>query len=74
MNFGLIQAQSYLLGLYDRFQSLSENPLFGRSAAQFEFELRRFEYQAHVIFYIPKDRGVLIVRILRNGMDFQRYL
>ncbi len=72
-NFGLLQAQSYLIDLYDRFQLLSDNPLFGRSAVQFEPKLRRFEYKAHVIFYMLEDNGVLIVRVLGDEMDFKRH-
>ena len=74
INFGLEQAQSYLLGLYERFENLVDNPRFGRSAAELARGLRRFEYQSHVIFYEPEDDGVLVVRVLRAEMDHQRHL
>ena len=73
LNFGLEQARSYLLGLHERFQILADNPGVGRSAAQLAPELRRHEYQSHIIFYIPKEKGVLIVRVLHERMDVKRH-
>lgn len=75
LNFGLAQAQSYLLGLYERFEQLAESPEIGRSAAEFILTLRRVEYGANVIFYLPDiPDGILIVRVLRKEMDFKRHL
>jgi len=73
LNFGLEQARTYLLGLHERFQVLADNPGVGRSAAQIAPELRRHEYQSHVIFYVTKEKGVLIVRVLHASMDAKRY-
>ncbi len=73
LNFGLEQARAYLLGLHERFQILADNPGVGRSAAQLAPELRRHEYQSHIIFYIPKEAGVLIVRVLHTRMDAKRH-
>jgi len=73
LNFGLEQARSYLLGLHERFQILADNPGVGRSAAQLAPELRRHEYQSHIIFYTPKETDVLIVRVLHTRMDAKRH-
>jgi len=73
LNFGLEQAQTYLLGLHERFQILADNPGVGRSASQLAPELRRHEYQSHVVFYIPKKKGALIVRVLHARMDAKRH-
>jgi len=73
LNFGLEQAQAYLLGLHERFQILADNPDVGRSAAQLAPELRRHEYQSHVVFYVPKEKSVLIVRVLHARMDAKRH-
>jgi toxin ParE1/3/4 len=72
LNFGLEQAQDYLLGLHERFQLLADNPGVGRSAESLAPELRRHEHQSHVVFYIPKEKGVLIVRVLHMRMDAKR--
>lgn len=73
LNFGLEQAQAYLLGLHERFQILADNPGVGRSAVQLAPELRRHEYQSHVVFYIPKEKGTLILRVLHSRMDAKRH-
>gem|GEM_PF-60657 len=69
LNFGLEQARTYLLGLHERFQILANNPSIGRSAAQLAPELRRHEYQSHIIFYIQTETGILIVRVLHTRME-----
>jgi toxin ParE1/3/4 len=72
--FGLAQAQDYLIGLHDRFITLAQTPTLGRSAEELATGLKRFEYGSHVIFYLPNDEGILIVRVLRQEMDFKRHL
>ena len=69
VTFGLAQARNYLTGLHDCFRMLADNPLYGRSATDLTTHLRRLEYQSHVVFYIPKEQGVLIVRVLHQSMD-----
>ncbi len=71
--FGIKQARRYGDGLETCFQTLAENPGFGRSAEQFAPDLRRFEHQSHIVFYIPEDWGVLIVRVLHKKMDVPRH-
>ena len=74
LNFGLEQARAYLLGLHERFQILADTPGIGRSATQLAPNLRRHEYQSHIIFYNPTETGVLIVRVLHTRMDAKRHI
>ena len=67
--FGLTQARNYLTGLHDCFLTLADNPLYGRSATELATNLRRLEYRSHVVFYEPKEHGVLIIRVLHQSMD-----
>jgi len=73
-SFGIGQARFYRDGLNNCFGILAENPRLGRSADELAPNLRRYEHQSHVVFYIPKDVGILIVRILHQRMDFKRHL
>ena len=57
-NFGLSQAQEYLIGLHNLFKSLAENTNIGRDASEFYPTLRRFGYKAHMIFYLQSESGV----------------
>ena len=73
-NFGLEQAQSYLLGLHERFEDLAMRPALGRSAERLAPKLRRYPYRSHVLFYVPEDEGLLIVRVLHESMEPLRHL
>ncbi|MDP2223735.1 type II toxin-antitoxin system RelE/ParE family toxin [Nitrosomonas sp.] len=72
--FGVEQARFYRDGLNNCFEILAENPQLGRSAAELASNLKRFEYQSHIVFYISKDASILIVRILHQRMDLKRHL
>ena len=71
-NFELGQARDY--GLRRRFGDLAERPALGRRADRLAPELRRYPYRSHVVFYIPENGGVLIVRVLHESMDAPRHL
>ncbi len=74
LNFGLKKAREYLTGLHERFGSLAENPMQGRSASELSPGLRRLEYESHVVFYLPKDKGIQIMRVLHQNMDMKSHL
>lgn len=69
---GIKQARRYRDGLDRCFQMLAEHPMRGRSATGLAPKLRRWEYGSHVVFYVPDEQGVLIVRVLHQRMDFER--
>ena len=62
--FGLNQAQDYMIGLHDLFLTQAENTNIGRDASEFYLSLKRFVYQAHLIFYLQTETGFFIVRTL----------
>ncbi|AXO79303.1 type II toxin-antitoxin system RelE/ParE family toxin [Olleya aquimaris] len=68
--FGLKQAQSYLFGIHDIFQVLSDNINLGRDASEFILSLKRFFYKSHTIFYLAIDDDILIFRVLNQSMDY----
>lgn len=72
--FGLLQAQEYFLGMHDVFQVLAENPNLGRDASMFIENLKRFTYQAHTIFYLPRAEGIFIIRVLSQRMNYETHL
>ncbi len=74
LNFGLKPARDYLTGLHERFESLAGNPMQGRSASELSPDLRRLEFESHVVFYVPKAKGIRIVRVLHQNMDMKRHL
>lgn len=74
LNFGLEQARAYLLGLHERFSALAEHPMQGTSAQELAPNLRRFEYQSHIVFYVTKKQGIRIARVLHQSMDIKRHV
>ena len=74
LNFGLTKAREYLTGLHERFEALAENPMQGRGANELLPGLRRLEYESHVVFYVPKAKGIRVVRVLHQNMDMKRHL
>lgn len=71
--FGIDQARLYRDGLERSFQLLADDPTRGKSAADFGPNLRRMNYESHVIFFVPERAGILVVRVLHQQMDFQRH-
>lgn len=72
--FGIEQARHYRDALEVCFSTLADNPLMGHSAEQFAPQLRRFEHESHIVFYMPEDVGVLVVRILHERLDVDHHL
>ncbi len=72
--FGLKQAQTYLFGIHDMFQILSDNINLARDTSEFVLSLKRFSYKSHTIFYLATDRAILIVRVLNQSMDYDKNL
>ena len=73
-SFGIEQARFYRDGFNNCFEVLAENPQLGRSAAELTPNLKRYEHQSPVVFYIPQDTDILIVCILHQRMDFKQHL
>ena len=69
---GLAPAKKYVNGLHACFEYLAEYPMLGRQAEQIAPGVRRHECQSHVVFYVPVDTGVTIVRVLHARMDVPR--
>jgi toxin ParE1/3/4 len=72
--WGLAQAEKYILGLHETFQMLVEFPDLGRDASDIRPGYRKIETASHSIFYRKTGDGVLIVRVLHQRMDFGRHL
>jgi toxin ParE1/3/4 len=66
--WGERQTEAYLTKLESGFELLAHSPLIGRSCDSIHPELRRFEIEKHVVFYVPVEFGILIVRVLHQRM------
>jgi toxin ParE1/3/4 len=66
--WGIAQTERYLEDLEKCFQLLADNAEIGHKCDSILPGLRRFEHQKHIIFYLPQEDGVLIVRVLHEQM------
>jgi toxin ParE1/3/4 len=66
--WGAAQAERYLDALEACAKLLAHNPLLGRPSDWIRPGLYRFEKGRHVFFYRPQKDGILISRILHQGM------
>ncbi|MFZ1989687.1 MAG: type II toxin-antitoxin system RelE/ParE family toxin [Alphaproteobacteria bacterium] len=67
--WGAAQANRYVDSLEARFAQLAEFPFMGKDRSDVRQGLRSFPLTSHVVYYEPKDFGVLIVRVLHSSRD-----
>jgi toxin ParE1/3/4 len=72
--FGIDQAERYHEGMVSVFELLAESPHLARERTEFDPPVRLHPYQAHMIAYIIRDDGLLIIRVLHGRQDWERYL
>jgi toxin ParE1/3/4 len=72
--FGEAKADAYFLSLADCLQALAANPHIGRSADVLRPGLLCHRYARHRIYYMIKEPGVFIVRVLHEAMDAPMHL
>ena len=65
--FGERQADAFYNRLFDSVELLASFPKTGRSADNIYPELRRVEFNPYVIFYLPRDYGVYILRLMKQS-------
>lgn len=74
LEFGDEQALKYKKGMYGVFQNLADSPDLGRDTASLIPHSKRYNYEAHSIFYMTTDTGIFIFRVLGQKQDFERHL
>jgi toxin ParE1/3/4 len=64
-------ADRFLDLIEERCQLLAENPLMGRSRPDLAPYLRSFPVGGYVIFYLPMENGVEIVRVVSGARNLE---
>jgi len=64
--FGEQQADKFYHQLFDSLELLAAFPQSGRTAEDIHPGLRRVEFNPYVIFYLPRDYGVYVLRLLKQ--------
>lgn len=55
--------------LDEKFRLLATQPLMGRVRFELERGMRSFPFGRYVIFYMPTDEGIDVVRVLHGARD-----
>ncbi len=74
-NFGLNPAQIYIEELEKFLVELSEREELSKDASTFAYNLKYYNYKAHVVFYVfNESQSIFVVRILGKRMNFIEHL
>ncbi len=68
-NYGLKRASAYAYGLSEAIETLCDHPKLGRRVNNLATDVRRIDYQSHMVFYQLNLECIHIVRVLHNRMD-----
>lgn len=63
------QADRWVDRLDEKFALLATQPLMGRARDELAAGLRSFPFGRYVIFFVPIDQGVDVVRVLHGARD-----
>jgi toxin ParE1/3/4 len=67
-----VAADRFLDALNDACELLAEHPLIGRQRPTLGDALRSFPIGNYIIFYLPTQNEIYIVRVLYGGRDLPR--
>lgn len=74
LNYGERQANAYMAALKQKCQFLSDNPLVCRERSEFTPPVRLHHHKKHLIIYIASADHIVIVRILHERMNVEKWL
>ena len=72
--WGKAQRRKYLSSFDAKFSLLADNPLMTNERREFTPPVRIHHHGSHLIVYIVRDMGVLIVRVLHQNADIDTHL
>jgi toxin ParE1/3/4 len=65
------QADILAVRIDQEFKVLARNPNIGRTRTELLVNLRSFPVGRYIIFYIPRLRGIEVVRVLHGARDLK---
>jgi toxin ParE1/3/4 len=65
-------ADKMISRLVGRFDMLARQPLIGEECSALAIHLRNFPVRPYVIYYMPVDEEVAIIRVLHGARDARR--
>lgn len=74
VRWGKVQARTYLAALERRLNQLAGRPLIGRRRDELTDGLFSFPFESHVIYYMPTEFGIIVLRVLHQRQDPHRHI
>ncbi len=71
VNFGVLQAEAYSLGLFESFEKIAKNPTLYRERSELSPAVRVCSYGSHVIIYTIKHNQISIIRVRHSREDWR---
>ncbi len=68
IEFGPAQAKVYLTALKETVLQLAEQPQMAQMVSEIRAGFRRYLFQKHAIYFVEKDYGIYVVRVLHQQM------
>jgi toxin ParE1/3/4 len=65
------QADAFAAAIDDEIRDLVRHPLIGRARPELFADLRSLPFGRYVIFYLPRKRGIEVVRVLHGARDLK---
>lgn len=65
------EANAFASRIHKEFRMLSGQPRMGRERPELLADLRSFPVGRYVIFYLPRSRGIEVVRVLHGARDLK---
>jgi|HubBroStandDraft_5_1064220.scaffolds.fasta_scaffold208023_2 toxin ParE1/3/4 len=67
------QADAFVARINEEFRLLARQPRMGRERPELLDGLRSFPVGKYVIFYVPRSRGIEVVRVLHGARDLKLF-
>ncbi|MBM9538791.1 type II toxin-antitoxin system RelE/ParE family toxin [Desulfobulbus alkaliphilus] len=68
------RADAFIEVIDQKLQLIAERPNIGRLRDELATSLRSFPVGRYIIFYIPFEEGINVVRVLHGARDFEAVL
>jgi toxin ParE1/3/4 len=65
------QADAFAAAIDREIRALARHPLIGRARPELLTDLRSLPYGRYLIFYLPRKRGIEVVRVLHGARDLK---
>ena len=65
------QADAFAAAIDREIRDLARRPLIGRARPELLTDLRSLPFGRYVIFYLPRKRGIEVVRVLHGARDLK---